>query len=670
MKRLLIAFLILIIAIASYGATRVVAPNGDGEGALGDPTARWGNLHSVSGTVWVLVSTNFVLNGVNIGGRTGVWDTAYLWVSVNSNGLEYVLSRTNIWDNTTAVGWANFVAVTNVNLGGKWLSHNGTNNGILISTNRGMSVGIGTGNPLGMLHVYGTNNVASDFESYMYNSIVMDGVPDGDKEFVLADNGVKKWSDYIYRNENGTFKYWYNWDAGKDLLVASRTGRFGLNKQPNTINYHTLFSGTGLNDCEVNSGTSLYTLSYLLTYRITIDGSGGTNDTFKIESSTDNATYTVVRTGALCTAAGSVTNIGNGIDLRWSAKTGHTLNDFWKFRGFPQLPQGTLTVGPMIIDEVLTQTNLSVNSYNDQTFNGNSTDEGLNFTVLQTGTNSALYLGVAVPIDGVYANITTPAVGALIISEYWNGAIWKRLTSATNAYNDGTANFSLSGPIQWTSGSMSDWSSAITVDTYTNLYYWIRFRSTNTVTTAPIFSSIVSHGAMLFALYNSFFDASPSFYVDPQANVYMQGNKFSPSMVQTFTQKFWAASPMANTALTASAFMPFTTVLYAGSAYSNTTSTWYPNTTNLVKIVVSMQSASTEPSPKGFITEFYQNGVYMYDLQTSPSISSIDIPHINYTHYFYPSSVTNGYSIGVRRLSANVIMAGGNTNWWYGAREY
>ena len=97
---------------------------------------------------------------------------------------------------------------------------------------------------------------------------MIDGVSDGDKGLVWADNGVRKWEDYIYRNEKGTFKYLYNYNYQRDQMVVSEGGRFGFNKQSNIPQYHSGYLNpynNGLNDLRVGG---LYDRTYQSLYQI------------------------------------------------------------------------------------------------------------------------------------------------------------------------------------------------------------------------------------------------------------------------------------------------------------------------------------------------------------------------------------------------------------------
>ena len=85
-------------------------------------------------------------------------------------------------------------------------------------------LGVNITDPQNLVHVFGIDNIP-DSDDDMHNNIMVDGVPDGDKGFVIADNGIRKWEDYIYRNERGEFKYTYNYESQRDQLDPNLTSR-------------------------------------------------------------------------------------------------------------------------------------------------------------------------------------------------------------------------------------------------------------------------------------------------------------------------------------------------------------------------------------------------------------------------------------------------------------
>jgi hypothetical protein len=529
---------------------------------------------------------------------------------------------------------------------------------------QGTSLAIGTNTPRSQIHLFGTNDVADEFNR-MPNGIIIDGTGLGDQALDFWINGEPRWSDYIYRNEGGEFKYWYNYQSQKDIFVASRSGRFGINRPSNIMDYHSMFTGSGLNDLYIGG---IYQYRFSVVAIVTIDGTNAVADTYKVQYSLDNgSTFVTYATGQVI-SAGVETSVGGGVTVMFNSQTGHQTNDSWLTVCHAQNPQGTFSISPPKIEEILIKTNLSVESYQDVTFEGNSMQYG-NVYPLRTGTNSAIYLGGTWPWSGIYANVVTGAVGVKMVWEYWTGTNWYPLVVGVNYYQDYSADLSISGKIVWDTATMPNWSSTnLTVDTYTNQYYWMRGRSTNNVTTVPCISAFSRHAGARLLVYNAHGDNKPAFSVVDDGTVTMGDYRFTQDLLQTFYWKFKVTHTVAITAVTASIIVPFTNELTDGyNVYSN--NAWWPGTTNLCRMTVSMKSADNQNAGRGFYVEFYENNVKIEDLFEAVSGDNSMRAACNFTHIFNPANKTNYYQIGVRRYSANdVIMAGGRTNWWYGEK--
>ena len=73
-------------------------------------------------------------------------------------------------------------------------------------------VAINHEDPQDLIHIYGLDSVP-DSNDDMQNNLLIDGISNGDRGIVWADDGIRKWSDYLYRNEHGEFKYSYNYES-------------------------------------------------------------------------------------------------------------------------------------------------------------------------------------------------------------------------------------------------------------------------------------------------------------------------------------------------------------------------------------------------------------------------------------------------------------------------
>ena len=344
------------------------------------------------------------------------------------------------------------------------------------------------------------------------NSIIMDGVLDGDKNFILADNNVNKWSLQTYRGETGRYFYIYNFEDDNDVFTLEETGRVGVNKQSNIMNYHSNYVGTvgvGLNDMNVG-GT--YTGDAQLLYDVTIRNVGST-DTYRWRKSTNyGTTWTSYSTETNISL--TPINIESGITVYWEHISGHTTSNEWQFYAYPQAPQGSLTVAPNLFTEIQKTLDytLGLPIFEDLTYElNNSTDK--TSTPLGTGTTSAMYVSASTKFRAVYVNLKTAGVGVNVISEYWNGSVWSGLTMT-----DGTTGFTQSGSISFT--KPSNWIKNIPTGmdpTYN--YYWIRLRSSTNITTAPVVNSLARNGDKRLSVYSAYYDPVPTFSVGSNGNV-------------------------------------------------------------------------------------------------------------------------------------------------------
>lgn len=513
---------------------------------------------------------------------------------------------------------------------------------------------------------FGTNT-ATDALGYGGNGIEIDGTTGVDKNLLFSDGGKKTFTWMIYRGEGGKFFYLHDYEAEKEPLVVSRSGRFAINKVNNILNYHTMGPwAEQSSDLEINSELTAYTKNHQLVYRITVDATG-TPDTYKIETAPDcNSLFTQIATGLGMATTNQC--IGNGIYIYWTQTTGHAVGQVYIFVATCQLPRATFGVSPMFIDELIISTNLmtspAVTNWIDRTFEANSSEYGI-YRPFRLGTNSCLYIGMLIPNNAFYVDLASNGVGVVAKREYWNGSTWKSVSNVV----DGTYNYTQSGEITFDADMMSDWSkNNLTIDTYTNLYYWYRTYSTNAVTVEPYVRSFTRHGKYRLNAYESPLDTIPKMEVDSSGNTWIGGLSLTPSIVQTFYYKFLAQCSTQTTASTTSGITPFTNeVSDVYNVFTN--AIWYPNTLNMVRMSWSIRSATAQNAGRGFWVVLFENGTALRDIGRSVSGDNTDIPQSIGTYIFKPSNATNGYSIGLRRFNAyDVICAGGNTNWWFGEK--
>jgi len=369
-------------------------------------------------------------------------------------------------------------------------------------------------NPI--IKAYGTNATGADLANGHW--IAIDGVADSQKGFVWAEEGIPYWNEEIFNSEGGDYLYLRSRQAKNNVLTYSSGGRVGVNKAIDIMDYHSRFVGSGSNDMTVG-GT--YLGKILRVYKIIIVGTG-TPDTWQYACSIDKGiSYTTNATVYECSV--TVSNVEKGITVQWDADTGHTVNDYWQFAGYPQLPEGTFTINPDSYNEILTTTNinLTITNYVDLTYNLSTIDDGNPNIVLEAGTNSAIYLGSLMKRNAMYFDISTFGQGVGLLCEYWGGGAWKPITVATNYLLEGTINLTQNGFITWDKSTMTDWSiTNCVVDNYTNLYYWIRVRSTNTITLAPQCYGIMPNGQYRFAIYAGKFDYNPVLFINGDGKIH------------------------------------------------------------------------------------------------------------------------------------------------------
>jgi len=377
------------------------------------------------------------------------------------------------------------------------------------------------------LRVYGYNNNTG--VTVNCNSIVIDGVEDGDKNFILAENGLGKWNLQTYRDEESRFLYIYNFNEDKEIFSMEETGRVGVNKQSNIMNYHSTYVGTanvGKNDMVVGG---VYDGDTQILYEVVIITITTTNNWRWRKSLDYGATWG--GNSPTYSVSNDYLPIESGITVRWENLTGHTTGNKWQFYAFPQAPQGSFTVAPNMYDELL-----KTNDYNAATVlfeditSELSTSTDKTTTIFTTGTTSALYVGTLTKFRTFYVNMVLASQGLTIVGEYWNGATWTTLT-----LTDGSNNFTQSGPITFV--KPNDWTTDTKPpeieDDYN--YYWVRFRSSTSITRAPIVSSAARNGDKRLAVYSGHLDPIPSFHVKSNGNTVIGKSNGVTSKLLTIT---------------------------------------------------------------------------------------------------------------------------------------
>jgi hypothetical protein len=152
-----------------------------------------------------------------------------------------------------------------------------------------------------------------------------------------------------------------------------------------------------------------------------------------------------------------------------------------------------------VVQKVYTED--SISTFVDVTTEASS-NTGSTYTYPDTNTGSAIYVsnlypdstGSIAPFYGIKVNIQTAAVlgAGNIIAEYWNGA-WTELNCSTQLsggsyWKYAKEYFNRTGEyhIKFDPDIITDWTPNDPVTLGTN-YYWVRFRISSNITTAPVF---------------------------------------------------------------------------------------------------------------------------------------------------------------------------------------
>ena len=334
--------------------------------------------------------------------------------------------------------------------------------------------------PVDKLHVYGDDNSdPADPYSQQRNSVIVDGVLDGDKQFLIAENGVNKWALQTYRNENGAYLYFYNYEYNREPLMMSTGGRIGINKTSNIMNYHSYYinpSTGSINDLVVGG---LYDKTYDTMYQISIDTTGAT-DTFHWRKSLNSgSTWGSWSSSISCSL--TFIDIECGVTAKFESITGHNTNDAWEFVAFAQLPQGTMTVNPSMFTEIITTDEYDgiAPNYTDITYNVSNSIITIPTTFIPIGVGSsnkgAIYCGMGHKYNSIFINLINIAVNCSLVVEYWDGSTWTPLDGSMGL-NDNTYNLAQSGLISWNKSSLTDWTKTYPPEHIEDGYllYWLK----------------------------------------------------------------------------------------------------------------------------------------------------------------------------------------------------
>jgi hypothetical protein len=410
---------------------------------------------------------------------------------------------------------------------------NGTTAVINVDTVSGFT-GFGTTAPLGLVHAYGTHATTGTTDTQS-NALIIDGSPNVDKDVTWSENGIPHWLAETYRDEESKYWYLYNVEADNSPLTIFESGRIGINKQTNILDYHSaLVIGNGLNNMLV---TGSYTQNYNIVYEVKISSTTGATDMFQWRKSIDNGTtYNGWSSDSGCTLSPITTELEFGVCISFETTTGHTTGNVFRFAAFAQIPQASLSLAPMGFQEVQKTQNYNASPivYEDITTLANGGVYSNQFTIFEsgtTGTIQAFYWGTKIQVHSIFFNLLTFGANLTLITEFWNGSIWVALDFNDNNYLDGTDNLSKSGRVIWTPNTMTNWNKSYIPDLVETGYqlYWMRIRTSTNPSIAPVAKSISVGNDKRFSIFNSFNDYRPGFYIDSLGRLSIGGGNISGS---------------------------------------------------------------------------------------------------------------------------------------------
>lgn len=366
------------------------------------------------------------------------------------------------------------------------------------------NIGIGTTTP------YYPIEVVSDVDDHTRNWIGISSHNDYTRGFTIDNGAMSKWTNYVYKGEDGDNYYFGSGNSGRDVLVMQSGGRLGVNVPTLLQNVQILRI--------VQTGSYTYaTITCETPHRlanntqITIQGATTAkyNGTFIISSVT---TMTFRITGL---DVGAVSEEPTDAEIKISTS----------------IP-ATLAIFPQYFDAIYSfdkadSTAVGTGYYNLTT--NMRTSFGTADTIIYQTAGSYLYVGKQYPWRATCLDITVASVGSTAIIVQYSDTTggWTTLTTSTTSGNslvDGTNRLTQDGSIRWNLETFKGkWGNRIIqVDPaphYSQNLYWIRIALTGTITTLPKSKSIGNQGVPRFSVYAQSGDVNPFFTIDYNGRV-------------------------------------------------------------------------------------------------------------------------------------------------------
>jgi hypothetical protein len=345
--------------------------------------------------------------------------------------------------------------------------------------------------------------------------IAIDSTDNDDAGFVMGHEGLPVWDMSTYINEEGKYLHLgINYRTAETALTAAETGRLGIFKPSNVMQYHAAFNGTGLNDL----GTyGTYTGQYYDKFQVRANSTNTFQWRYAVNGNAWNAW------SANVTINGSYQALYKGVEIKFDNVNGHTAGDVWDFTAFANNPAATVTINPSRYQEV---SFYNGSAYKDITYEAASST-GVTFVPLNN-TNQYLYVSRTIPTLSSYINLLTNGAGLTLTVAYWNGTGWQTMGAAEELV-DGSANFSQSGAISWNIDAMPNWNINASVSDYTstNGLYWIRYGTTTNATTLPVADSVSPQGFNRLAVFQNNLDDEPVLAVAGNGDTTTTGTLFA-----------------------------------------------------------------------------------------------------------------------------------------------
>lgn len=346
------------------------------------------------------------------------------------------------------------------------------------------------------------------------NGIYIGGTNAVDKWIIWGDEGTN-WAIGTYRSENQGYWYLYNALSQLPVLSVSQTGRGGWNHPDNIVDYHSLWSGSGLDDLDFGG---INTAKQVYRYQVSIVTTGAC-DTWTWKASADNgATYYVY--GLTNDCALTNMSLANGVTVVFGATNGHAIGETWDKIGWSQLPVASWEVRPRRFRECLlgVDWHSATDTYTDVSYDFGT---GLREHDILADTNACLLLGAKTPINTFFWNVLSPSIGLTLVAEFWNGSAWVELTQATHSFFDKTVNLTQYGEMQYEISSTTQATMCPAGrDATSYTLYWYRFRTSATPTSGATVRQVTPHGEKRLAVYSGMLNPTPSLWVNGRGHVY------------------------------------------------------------------------------------------------------------------------------------------------------